>query len=70
MTVLATGMVLGGSYTKGSLSGRGRPWYMRYLPGKIKVDIQGNKLTTQKETENSQSNEWFQRIISDSPGMS
>jgi len=50
MTVVATGMVLDGSYTKISLSGKGRPWYMRYLPGKIKVDIQGNKLTTQRET--------------------
>ena len=63
-------MVLEGSNTKGSPSGRGRPWYTRHLPGKIKVDIQGNKLTTQKETENSISNAWFQRIISDSPGMS
>ena len=43
---------------------------MRYLSGKIKVDIQGNTLTTQKETENSKSNKWFQRNISDSPGMS
>ena len=50
MTVVATGMVLDGSYTKISLSGKGRPWYVRYLPGKIKVDIQGNKLTTQRET--------------------
>ena len=50
MTGVATGMVLDGSYTKVSPSGKGRPWYMRYLPGKIKVDLQGNKLTTQKET--------------------
>ena len=49
MTVVATGMVPEGSYTKGNLSGRERPWYMRYLPAKIKVDIQGNKPTTQTQ---------------------
>ena len=70
MTVVATGMVLEGSDTKVSPSGKGRPWYMRCLPGKIKVDIQGNKLKTQKETENSKSNEGFQRNVSDGPGMS
>ena len=43
-------MDLEGSYTKGSQSGRGRPWYMRYIPGKIKVGMQVNKFTTQKET--------------------
>ena len=42
---------------------------MRYLPGKIHVDIQDDKLTTRKETENSKSNEGFQRNISDGPGM-
>ena len=55
MTVVATGMVLEGSHTKGSLSDRGRPWYMRYLPDKIKEDIQGNKLTIQNETPRIQS---------------
>ena len=68
MTVVATGMVLEGSHTKGSLSGRGRSWYVRYLPGKIKEDIQGNRLTTQNETQNSKSKEVFQRNISDGPG--
>ena len=42
---------------------------MRCLPGKINVDIQGDKLTTQNETENSKSNEGFQRNVSDGPGM-
>lgn len=37
MAVEATGMILEGSHTKGSLPGRGRPRFMRYLPGKIKV---------------------------------
>ena len=55
MMVVATGMILEGSHTKGSLSGRGRPWCMRYFPGKIKEDIQGNKLTTQNETLRTQS---------------
>ena len=39
MTVIATGMVLEGSYAKGSLSGRGRRWCMRYLPAKIKAGM-------------------------------
>ena len=43
-------MDLEGSYTKGSQSGRGRLWYMRYSSRKIKIDMQVNKFTTQKET--------------------
>ena len=67
MTVVATGMVPEG-HTKGSLR-QTKTQYMRCLAGKINVDIQGDKLTTQNETENSKSNDGFQRNISDGPGM-
>ena len=43
-------MDLEGSYTKGSQSGRGRPWYVRYIPGKTNTNIQDNIFTIQKET--------------------
>jgi len=49
-TLGATGTDPEGSYTKGSQSGRGRPWYMRYVPGKIKIGTQVNKFSTQRET--------------------
>ena len=53
-------MDLEGSYTKGSQSGRGRLRYIRYIPGKMKIDLQVNKFTTQRETEDSKSNRGFQ----------
>ena len=56
MSLVARRMDLEGSYTKGSQAGRGRSWYMRDIPGKIKIGKQVNKFTTQKESEDSKSN--------------
>ena len=41
---------------------------MRYIPGKIKIDMQVNKFTTQKETEDSKSNisQFSCSVVSDS----
>ena len=46
----AIGTDLEGSCPKRSQSGRGNLWYVIYLPGKIKIDIQGNKFTSQRGT--------------------
>ena len=46
--LLATGTDLEGSQAKGSQSGRGRLWYRRYLPSRMKTDIQGKNFTIQR----------------------
>ena len=61
--LLATGTDLEGSQAKGSQSGRGRLWYRMYLPSRIKLDIQGQNFTIQKETQR------IQRETKDSRGI-
>ena len=43
-------MDLEGPNTKGSQSGRGRLWYMRQVPSKTNINIQGNIFTIPKGT--------------------
>lgn len=51
----ATGMWPGRSRTKGSQSGKGRWWYMRYLPGKIKRHRRQQIYNPKRDSENSKS---------------
>jgi len=50
MMLGAIGTDLEGSCPKGSQAGRRSLWYVIYLPGKIKIDIQSNKFTSQRGT--------------------
>ena len=61
MTLVATGMGLEGSRTKGSQSGKGRWWYMRYLPGKTKRHRRQQIYNPKRDSENSKSNKGFQK---------